>query len=67
VALLGRVPLNSAIRAQTDAGRPPVVAEPEGPAARRFAAIARHAAALLAARPRDQRHKFPKIVVEGRK
>jgi ATP-binding protein involved in chromosome partitioning len=67
VPLLGHVPVNAAIRAQTDAGRPPVVAEPDGPAALRFGAIARHAAALLARRPRDQKHKFPKIVVEERK
>ena len=67
VPLLGHVPVNAAIRAQTDAGRPPVVAEPDGPAALRFGAIARHATALLARRPRDQKHKFPKIVVEERK
>jgi ATP-binding protein involved in chromosome partitioning len=64
VPLLGQVPINAAIRAQTDAGRPPVVAEPEGVPARRYRRIARHMAAVLAARPRDQKHKFPRIVVE---
>jgi ATP-binding protein involved in chromosome partitioning len=67
VPLLGRVPLNAAIRAQTDAGRPPVAAEPDGAAARRFGEIARRAAAALALRPKDQKHKFPRIVVEERK
>jgi ATP-binding protein involved in chromosome partitioning len=66
VPFLGRVPLNAAIRAQTDAGRPPVVAEPDGAAARRYGEIARKAAAALAQRPRDQKHKFPRIVVEDR-
>jgi ATP-binding protein involved in chromosome partitioning len=67
VPLLGKVPLNAAIRAQTDAGRPPVVAEPDGPAARRYREIALRLAAVLARRPPDQKHKFPKIVVEDRK
>lgn len=38
--LLGALPLDPAIRTETDAGRPPVVAEPEGEAARRYRAIA---------------------------
>jgi ATP-binding protein involved in chromosome partitioning len=67
VPLLGQVPIDAAIRAQTDAGRPPVVADPQGASARRYRDIARRTAAVLAARPRDQKHKFPKIVVEGRK
>jgi ATP-binding protein involved in chromosome partitioning len=67
VPLLGRVPLNAAIRAQTDAGRPPVVADPAGAAARRYSEIALKAAIVLAQRPKDQRHKFPRIVVEDRR
>jgi len=51
VPLLGKVPLNSAIRAQTDAGRPPLVAEPDGTVARRYREIALRAAAVLARRP----------------
>lgn len=51
VPLLGKVPLNSAIRAQTDAGKPPVAAEPDGAPARRYREIALRAAAVLAARP----------------
>lgn len=63
-AFLGKVPLNAAIRAQTDAGRPPLVADPDGAIAGRYREIARRAAAMLALRPRDHRHKFGKIVVE---
>jgi ATP-binding protein involved in chromosome partitioning len=64
-AFLGKVPLNGGIRAQTDAGKPPLVADPDGAVAGRYREIARRAAALLALRPKDQRHKFGKIVVEG--
>jgi len=67
VVLLGRVPINAAIRAQTDAGRPPVVAEPDGAPSRRYREIARRLAVQLACRPKDQKHKFPRIVVEDRK
>jgi ATP-binding protein involved in chromosome partitioning len=67
VPLLGQVPLNALIRSQTDAGTPPVAADPEGPVARRYREIARRVGAGLAGRPKDQKHKFPKIVVEERK
>jgi len=66
IPMLGHVPINAAIRAQTDAGRPPVIAEPEGLAATRYRQIARRTAAALARRPAAQKHKFPKIVVEDR-
>ena len=58
VPLLGKVPLNSAIRAQTDAGRPPLVAEPQGPVARRYREIALRMAAGLARRPLPRSYKF---------
>ncbi len=67
VPLLGQVPLNGAIRSQTDEGNPPVAADPEGALALRYREIARRVAAELALRPKDQKHKFPKIVVEERK
>ncbi|MBM4197208.1 MAG: Mrp/NBP35 family ATP-binding protein [Gammaproteobacteria bacterium] len=66
VPLLGAVPLVASIRAQTDAGCPPVVAEPDGVVAARYASIARQLALALARRPRDQKHLFPRIVVEDR-
>lgn len=58
VPLLGKVPLNSAIRAQTDAGRPPLVAEPQGAVARRYREIALRMAAGLARRPLPRSYKF---------
>jgi ATP-binding protein involved in chromosome partitioning len=67
VPLLGEIPLEASIRAQTDAGRPPVVAEPDGPIAQRYAEVARRLAIAVALRPRDQKHLFPKIVVEERR
>jgi ATP-binding protein involved in chromosome partitioning len=67
VTLLGKLPLDSRIRAETDSGRPTVVADPDGPIAKRYREIARAAAAALAKRPKDQRGKFGTIVVEGRK
>ncbi len=67
VPLLGRLPLNGIIREQTDAGRPPVIADPEGAVAQRYREIARHAAALLARRPKDMKGRLPGIVVETRK
>jgi ATP-binding protein involved in chromosome partitioning len=66
VPLLGRLPLNGSVRAQTDAGRPPVVADPEGAIAQRYREIARRTALELARRPKDLKHKLPGIVVEGR-
>jgi ATP-binding protein involved in chromosome partitioning len=62
--LLGSLPLDSRIREQTDSGRPTVVAEPDGPAARAYIEAARRAAAALARRARDRSALFPKIVVE---
>jgi len=67
VPLLGVVPLNATIRAETDAGTPPVAADPEAPVALRYREIARLMTAQLALRPVDHKHKFPKIVVEGQR
>jgi ATP-binding protein involved in chromosome partitioning len=51
VPLLGQVPLQAHLADLADTGRPVVVAEPESPAARALADIARHAAEHLAAMP----------------
>lgn len=67
VPLLGHLPLNGTIRQQTDAGRPPVIADPDGPVAQRYREIARRTALLLARRPKDMKGKLPGIVVETRK
>jgi ATP-binding protein involved in chromosome partitioning len=64
VDFLGEIPLDLAIREDTDAGRPPVVSQPDGPQAAAYLTIARKvieklAPAATAARP------FPKIVFEN--
>jgi ATP-binding protein involved in chromosome partitioning len=65
--LLGQVPLNASIRETTDSGHPLLVADPDGAVALRYRDIARQAAARLTLRPRDQKHKFGRIVVEAGK
>jgi len=64
VELLGRLPLDPAIRKQTDSGSPTVVAAPDSPQADAYRQAARRTAAALAARGRDYSTRFPKIVVE---
>jgi len=64
VRLLGKLPLDLAIREQTDSGKPTVVAEPDGPQAAAYRDAARRMAAALAARGRDYSARFPNIVVE---
>ncbi|MGH8222190.1 MAG: P-loop NTPase, partial [Woeseiaceae bacterium] len=64
VELLGQLPLDRAIREQTDSGRPTVIAAPDSPQAEAYRRAARRMAARLAAQSRDYSHRFPKIVVE---
>ncbi len=63
VSLLGQLPLDIRIRAETDGGRPTVVADPTGPIGRAYVDAARRTAARLsvaaAAAP-----GFPRITVE---
>ena len=64
VDFLGEIPLDLVIREDTDAGRPPVVSQPDGPQAAAYMEVARKvieklAPAHAAARP------FPKIVFEN--
>ena len=47
VALLGALPLDIRIREETDAGRPTVIADPDGPVGRAYLETARHTAARL--------------------
>ncbi len=65
VEVLGHLPLDIAIREQTDAGRPPVVADPGGRAAGLYRAIARRVAVRVADLQRDSTFKFPNIVVQN--
>jgi ATP-binding protein involved in chromosome partitioning len=53
VDYLGGLPLDIRIREQTDAGKPTVVADPDGTLAHAYLAIARKLAARVAARPAD--------------
>jgi ATP-binding protein involved in chromosome partitioning len=61
IALLGTLPLDLAIREQTDSGKPTVAAEPDGNVARAYRALARRAAAELA---QKEPAAFPDITVE---
>ncbi len=64
VRFLGSLPLDISIREQTDSGNPSVAAEPKGPIAQRYRAIARRAAAQLALAGKDYAGAFPKLVIE---
>lgn len=65
VAFLGGLPLEMSIRADTDAGKPPVVKDPESRVAMLFREIARRAAAKLSLQARDFRQAFPSIVIQN--
>jgi ATP-binding protein involved in chromosome partitioning len=64
VALLGRLPLDSRIRAESDAGRPTVLAAPDSTRGRAYVDLARRIAGVLASGPRDRSGSFPGVVVE---
>jgi len=59
---LGALPLQMAIRTQTDSGTPSVVADPDGEAARAYHEIAQRVAANVAALPHDMSAKMPSVV-----
>ena len=63
--LLGQLPLDAEIRAQTDSGRPTVVSDPDGNAAAIYKAIARRCAVKIAESQKDMTSKFPNIVVQN--
>ena len=65
VPLLGALPLSLSIRQQTDAGKPSVVAEPEGDIARHYGEIARNVAAQLALRNQQSNSAVPEIVISN--
>lgn len=64
IELLGALPLAMNIREDADAGKPTVVAEPEGDIANQYRDIALRVAAKLSLQGKDLMRKFPKIVVE---
>ncbi len=63
VAYLGALPLNRSIREQADAGRPTVVADPDGEIAALYKAVARQVAIAVAAKAKDYSSKFPTIKI----
>jgi ATP-binding protein involved in chromosome partitioning len=63
VEVLGSLPLDIRIREQTDSGRPTVVADPDGPIATQYKAIARRVAVKISERARDLSSKMPSIKV----
>jgi ATP-binding protein involved in chromosome partitioning len=64
VALLGKLPLDTRVRAESDSGRPTVIAAPDSQRGQAYFEMARRTAAELARRPRDRSSAFPGIVVE---
>lgn len=62
---LGALPLNLSIREQADAGRPTVVADPDGAISVIYKTIARRVAIRVASLSKDMSSKFPSIVVQN--
>jgi ATP-binding protein involved in chromosome partitioning len=65
IDLLGALPLDKNIRAQTDSGTPTVAQDPDGAHARLYRDIARQIAAKLSLQTKDYSHKFPSIVIQN--
>jgi ATP-binding protein involved in chromosome partitioning len=64
VALLGKLPIDTGIRVESDGGRPTVLSAPGSARAGALLELARHTAGALARRPRDRSGSFPNVVVE---
>jgi ATP-binding protein involved in chromosome partitioning len=64
VELLGALPLDIRIREHTDAGKPSVVAEPDGQIANLYRTIARRVAAKVSDMARDYTDVFTQIIME---
>ena len=62
---LGALPLNLSIRQQADAGRPTVVADPDGAISAIYKTIARQVAIKVASLSKDMSSKFPNILVQN--
>ncbi len=65
VPFLGGLPLDIRIREQTDAGRPTVIADPDGKIAHIYREIARKTAVFVAQKAEDFSAKFPSIVIQN--
>ncbi|MDR2624957.1 MAG: iron-sulfur cluster carrier protein ApbC [Zoogloeaceae bacterium] len=64
VECLGKLPLDTRIRAAGDSGKPIAADTPEAPTAILYRDIARQLAGRIAALPKDMRARFPNIIVE---
>ncbi|MCA8837238.1 MAG: Mrp/NBP35 family ATP-binding protein [Gammaproteobacteria bacterium] len=64
IDVLGRIPLNPAIRAHCDGGAPDVVADPDGAAAVAFFGLTQRVLMAAAGRPLDYSRKFGRIQVQ---
>jgi ATP-binding protein involved in chromosome partitioning len=65
VEILGKLPLLSSIREQSDAGTPTVVAEPDGNVSQIFLNMARRLAVKISQKARDTNSRLPGVVVEN--
>ncbi len=65
VDFLGALPLDLSIREETDSGKPPVVADPEGRISQIYREIARRVAAKLSTQAKEYAAKFPNIVIQN--
>jgi ATP-binding protein involved in chromosome partitioning len=65
VPFLGSLPLDIRIREQADSGRPTVVADPDGPVAQAYKAIARKVAVSVGQKAEDFSARFPNIVIQN--
>lgn len=65
VEFLGALPLDIAIREQTDSGKPTVAADPDGRISQIYREIARRVAARISEQAQDHTAKFPTIVVQN--
>ncbi len=63
--LLGKIPLEMAIRELADSGTPTVVSQPDSETAKRYQSIAMKIAGKLSAKKKDFSASFPNIVVEN--
>jgi ATP-binding protein involved in chromosome partitioning len=65
VPFLGSLPLDIHIREQADSGRPTVIADPDGPIAQAYKAIARKVAVSVGQKAADFSARFPNIVIQN--
>ncbi|MFZ6864631.1 iron-sulfur cluster carrier protein ApbC [Undibacterium sp. Ji67W] len=65
IDFLGRLPLTMAIREQADAGKPTVIADPDGAIAKIYKDIARKVAVRVAEKAKDMSSKFPTITIQN--